>query len=178
MTRLSVLYSAEAIALCVRGLAREIAAAFSGEFLMVTVLKGAFVFSADLIRALHDLGVRPNVAFVTLSSYGKSTRSSGRVRMIGRLPDDIGGRRVLVVDDILDTGHTLAYAKDRLLARGATEVRVCVLIDKPVRREEALQPDFVGFTVGDRFVVGYGIDYAEDFRDLPYLAAIDEATPR
>jgi hypoxanthine phosphoribosyltransferase len=177
-THISPLFTAEEIAARVETIAAEVAAAFPHEFLMVSVLKGAFVFSADLIRALHDLGVHPEVTFITLSSYGGATESSGLVRMQGEFAANVAGRRVLIVDDILDTGQTLAYAKRMLAERGAEEVRLCVLVDKPVRREVQLEPDFVGFTIGDHFIVGYGIDYAEAFRDLPYLAKLDQPTPR
>lgn len=178
MGRVSVLYSTDEIAERVQALAREIAAALPSDVLMVIVLKGAFVFAADLIRALNQVGVHPRVTFVSLSSYGLATESSGQVTMRGEMPEHVSGRRLLLVDDILDTGRTLAHAKKLLLDRGAREVRVCVLLDKPARREVPFEPDFVGFSVGDRFVVGYGIDYAEEFRDLPYLGALAEATPQ
>lgn len=173
-----MLHGAEEIEARVRALAREIAERLPADFLMVTVLKGAFVFTADLVRALSKLDAHPEITFITLSSYGKSTESSGRVRMVGALPDEVAGRYVLLVDDILDTGLTLAYAREQLIKRGATGVRLCVLVDKPARRKVALGADFVGFKVGDRFVVGYGIDHAERYRDLPYLGALDEAKPR
>ncbi len=176
--QISPLFSAEEIAARVAAIAGEVAAAFPGEFLMVCVLKGVFVFAADLIRALHDHGVHPKITFVTLASYGGATESSGAVRMQGEFAANVAGQRVLIVDDILDTGRTLAYAKQMLSERGAEEVRLCVLVDKPVRREVALEPEFVGFTIGDHFIVGYGIDFAEEFRDLPYLAKLDQATPR
>lgn len=178
MRPITLVYGAQAVARRVRSLAAEIAAALPQDFLMVVTLKGAFVFAADLVRELHRLGVRPRVAFVRLSSYGASTESSGSVALAGDLTDDVSAQVVLLVDDVADTGRTLAYAKDLLRERGAAEVRVCVLLDKPERRTVELRPDFVGFTIGNVFVVGYGIDYAERYRHLPYIAKLTEARPQ
>jgi hypoxanthine phosphoribosyltransferase len=169
---LEVLFGRDEIADRVRALAQEIADSWSGDILIVTVLKGAFVFAADLVRALNEAGVHPQITFITLSSYADSTRSSGSVRIIGAAPE-VAGRQVLLLDDILDTGHTLQTARELLIERGALGVRTCVLLDKPSRREAPIAADLVGFTVEDKFVVGYGIDYAEEYRDLPYLGAIE-----
>jgi hypoxanthine phosphoribosyltransferase len=161
------------IARRVTQLAHEIAAAVPGELTVVGLLKGSFVFVADLIRAFDRVGLAPRVDFVRLSSYGHRKESSGAVRLIGEPPADLAGRQVLLVDDVLDTGRSLAFARDLLAATGASRVWICVLVDKPSRREVEVTADFVGFTVGDRFVVGYGIDYAENHRQLPYIGAVD-----
>lgn len=176
---IEILFGPRRIAARVRRLAHEIASDLPPDFLMVVVLKGAFVFAADLVRALHAEGARPRLGFLVLSSYGSGTCSAGRIQVLGEMLDDVAGRSVLVLDDILDTGLTLAHARDRLLAHGAAQVRTCVLVDKPARREIPIAADYVGFGpesgVGDRFVVGYGIDYAERYRELPYLGALADA---
>ena len=167
-----MLFTRRRIAARVRRLAREIATDLGPDFLMVVVLKGAFVFAADLARALHAEGARPRLGFLVLSSYGAGTCSAGSIHVLGEMLDDVAGRGVLVIDDILDTGLTLAHARDRLLAHGAAGVRTCVLVDKPARREIPIEADYVGFDVGERFVVGYGIDHAERYRELPYLGVL------
>ena len=167
------LFDEAAIAARVAGLAREISQVMPQVFTVVGLLKGSFVFVADLVRALDRAGRRPRVDFVTLSSYGLGRQSSGRVRLVGAPPADIAGRAVLLVDDVVDTGRSLAFARDLLLNLGASELRSCALLDKPARRAVAAPLDFIGFTVGDVFVVGYGIDHAEQYRHLPYLGAIE-----
>ena len=167
------LFGAEEIAARVEALAGEIAAAMPGEVLIVAILKGGFVFAADLIRALHRAGMRPRVDFMTLSSYGEDKESSGDVMIARDLSDDVRGRDVLIVDDILESGRTVAAAKDLLLARGARTVRLCMLLDKPGRRAVECEADYCGFTVPDVFVVGYGLDYAHYFRDLPYIGMLE-----
>ena len=156
----------------VNQLASELAKSISGEFTTVGLLKGSFVFLADLVRALDGVGLAPRVEFIQLSSYGSSRHSSGQVRLIGELPGDFEGRTILLVDDITDTGSSLVYARDLLLERGAPQILTCTLIDKPSRRQVDFTPDFVGFTIDDVFVVGYGIDYAEAYRHLPYIGSI------
>ena len=168
------LYSTRVIAERVEALAGEIAAAMPGEIMVVAILKGGFVFAADLIRALHGAGMHPRVDFMTLSSYGEGTESMGSVTIARDLSDDVRGRHVLIVDDILESGRTVAAAKALLLERGADVVKVCMLLDKPANRKVACEADFVGFTVPDRFVVGYGLDYAHYYRDLPYIGTIDD----
>jgi hypoxanthine phosphoribosyltransferase len=167
------LFDETEIARRVHELAEEIARALPHEFTVVGVFKGAFVFVADLIRALDGLGLAPRVEFVRLSSYGQARESSGEVRLRGEVPEGIAGRQVLLADDIIDTGRSLAFAKALLLEHGAARVLTCALIDKPSRREIDFEADLVGFTVGNVFVVGYGIDYAERYRHLPYIGAVD-----
>lgn len=169
--------SAERIAARVGELAREIVASLpdpeNRELVLVVILKGAFVFAADLARALCAAGASTRVEFIRLSSYGDAANSSGVVKVFTAPPDGLAGRQVLLIDDILDTGRSLHQAKMMLEKTGA-EVRLCVLLDKPSRREVAVDPDFIGFEIPNRFVVGYGIDYAEEFRDLPFIAFVNE----
>jgi hypoxanthine phosphoribosyltransferase len=168
-----VLFDEAAIAQRVADLAAEIAAAMPAELLAIGVLKGGFIFLADLVRALDRRGARPEVEFMRLSSYGRSRESSGSVRLLGEPPVPLVGREVLLVDDIADTGVSLEYARSFLLQRGARRVLTCVLLDKPSRRKVPFVPDFVGFVVGDEFVVGYGLDDGERYRHLPYLAVAE-----
>ena len=144
---------------------------------MIGVLRGSFMFLADLVRALYHHGVRPRIDFITLESYGAGMVSSGAVRVSKDISLDVTGAEVLVVDDILDTGRTLSFARQHLLARGARTVRTCVLLDKPARRVTPLQADHVGFTIEDRFVVGYGLDYDSHYRELPFIAAVTLLNP-
>jgi hypoxanthine phosphoribosyltransferase len=154
----------------VKNLAAEIAKSFPAEFTVVGILKGSFIFVADLLRALHAEGLTPRVEFVRLSSYGTS-RTPSQVSLVGPAPSGMLGR-VLLVDDIADTGWSLQHAT-RLLQPHALGIRTCTLIDKPSRRETERSPDYIGFTVEDVFVVGYGLDHAEDHRHLPWIGRID-----
>jgi len=170
-----VLFSAEAIAERNRALVKEIADSKPERLLVVAVLKGSFVFAADLIRALHHAGVSPEVDFMSLSSYRDGTASSGRVTVLRDLETDVTGRNVLIVDDILESGRTLAFAKRLLAERGAARVGVAVLLDKPGHRAADIEGDFVGFTCPDLFVVGYGMDMGHAFRELPYIGHVVDA---
>jgi hypoxanthine phosphoribosyltransferase len=167
------LYSEAQIEARVDALADEIAARLGHEFVIVSILNGAFLFTADLVRALGRRGCRPRIEFITLKSYGDGTASSGDVRLVGVLPERLDGMAVLLVDDVLDSGRTLMTAASLLADRGAASVSTCVLLDKPARREVPVTPDFAGFAVDDLFVVGYGIDYAERYRYLPYLGYVE-----
>lgn len=171
---IEVLISEEEIAIRVKSLADEIAGTEPEEMLIVVILKGSFVFAADLLRALDRAGVKPRVDFMTLSSYGTETRSSGTVELTRDISEDVAGVHVLIVDDILESGRTVAAAKALLEQRGAKAVKVCMLLDKPGNRKVACEADFVGFAVPDCFVVGYGLDYAHYYRDLPYIGTIDD----
>jgi hypoxanthine phosphoribosyltransferase len=168
-----LLFSAVEIAARVDALAAEIACTMPADFVMVGVLKGATVFVADLVRALDRAGARPEIEFVRLSSYGLAKESSGAVRLLGDIPADLAGRPVLLVDDIVDTGRSIAYAAAQLHRRGIGHLWICALLDKPQRREIEVAIDFVGFSIGDVFVAGYGTDYAEKYRHLPYIAALE-----
>ncbi len=173
MATVTKLFDERQIAERVELLAAEIANSLPRELVLVVVLKGAFVFGADLMRALDRAGLVLRIEFLRLSSYGHARESSGVVRPIGPLPENVAGRDVLLVDDIADTGRSLTAVRSLLLARGAATVSTCVLLDKPSRREVAVEPDFVGFTIGDVFVVGYGIDFAEQHRHLPYIGSVE-----
>ncbi|NLH81744.1 MAG: hypoxanthine phosphoribosyltransferase [Phyllobacteriaceae bacterium] len=173
---IEVLYDAATIATRIASLASEIRdAGFREKLLVVAVLKGGFVFAADLIRALHHAGVSPEVDFMSLSSYHAGTASSGTVTVLRDLETDVTGRNVLIVDDILESGRTLAYAKRLLGERGAARVGLAVLLDKPGHRVAAIEGDFVGFTCPDLFVVGFGMDMGHAFRELPYIGHVVSA---
>jgi hypoxanthine phosphoribosyltransferase len=168
-----VLFSAAEIAARVEALAAEIARTIPADFVIIGLLKGAAVFVADLARALDRAGVHPEIEFIRLSSYGLAKQSSGAVQLLGDIPARLAGRSVLLVDDIVDTGRSIAYAAGQLRQRGVSDLRICALLDKPQRREIEVAIDFVGFTIGDVFVVGYGTDYAEKYRHLPYIGTVE-----
>jgi hypoxanthine phosphoribosyltransferase len=170
---IEVLHTAEEIATRNRALAEAIHGSGLGErLLVVAVLKGGFVFAADLIRALHGAGISPEVDFMSLSSYRAGTTSSGTVTVLRDLETDVAGRDVLLVDDILESGRTLAHAKELLKSRGAKRVELAVLLDKPGHRVATIEAEFVGFTCPDLFVVGYGMDMGHAYRELPYIGHV------
>jgi hypoxanthine phosphoribosyltransferase len=166
------LFSAEQIAARVEALAREIAASSPRDLIIIAILKGSFIFAADLIRALHRQGLKPEIDFIFLASYGTGTVSGGEVKVLRDVETELAGRQVVLVDDILDSGRTLAFAKALLDRRGARSVRTCVLIGKEVPRETAIVPDFLGFRCPPVFVVGYGMDLAHRYRELPFIAEV------
>ncbi len=170
--RVEVIFPPEEIAERIELLARDIAAAGLAPLLVVAVLKGSFVFAADLIRALHRAGLQPEVDFITLSSYRKSTRSSGVVEILRDIETEVAGRNVLIVDDILESGRTLAFAKDLVAARGAAKVMTCVLLDKHARRAVNITADFKAFDCPEVFVVGYGMDIGHRYRELPFVGQV------
>jgi hypoxanthine phosphoribosyltransferase len=171
--RVNVLFAADAIARRNAELAGEIAAQGPDRLLVVAVLKGSFVFAADLIRALHAAGLSPEVEFISLSSYRDQTVSTGAVRIVHDIDSDVGGRDVLLVDDILESGRTLAFAKDLMAARGARRILTCVLLEKPHKRAVRIEADLVGFRCPDQFVVGYGMDVAHAYRELPFVGVVE-----
>jgi hypoxanthine phosphoribosyltransferase len=173
MSEPQTLIDATTIARRIDALAEEVAAAMPEDFVMVVILNGAFMFAADLVRALARRGRHPTMEFINLKSYGDATESSGQVRVLGTLPESLEGRAVLLVDDILDTGRTMQFARALLAGLGANPVQLCVFLDKPSRRIAAMKAEHVGFTIADRFVVGYGLDHAKKWRGLPDLAAVD-----
>jgi hypoxanthine phosphoribosyltransferase len=173
-TRIRVLFDAETIARRNEALALQIKAAAPQQLLVIAVLKGSFIFAADLIRALHSVGLEPEVEFVSLSSYRTGTVSTGTVTILHDVESDVRGRDVVLVDDILESGRTLAYAKDLFAARGARRVLTCVLLEKPGKRAVSLDADFVGFQCPDLFVVGYGMDVAHAFRQLPFVGVVEK----
>ena len=163
--------SAKAIAARVEALAKEITDFYRGtdKLVVVGLLRGSFIFIADLVREL-DLPVE--IDFMEVSSYGNSTESSREVRIVKDLRGEIEGRDVLVVEDIVDTGHTLRHVLDILATRHPKRMEVCALLDKPSRREVDVEARWIGFGIPDKFVVGYGIDYAQRNRNLPYIGAV------
>jgi hypoxanthine phosphoribosyltransferase len=167
-----VIFPADTIAGRMRTLAGEIKAIPVDNLLVIAVLKGSFVFAADLIRAMHQAGLSPDVDFLTLSSYRKSKTSSGQVSILRDTDLDVSGRTILLVDDVLDSGRTLAFAKDLLAARGAALIRTCVLLNKDVQRAVNIEADFKAFDCPNEFVVGYGMDVAHRYRELPFVGRI------
>jgi hypoxanthine phosphoribosyltransferase len=172
MAEIEVIFSADAIAARLEELAAQIIAHRLERPLVVAILKGSFVFAADLIRALHRAGLEPEVDFLTLSSYRKSKTSSGKVEILRDLDLDVEGRNIILIDDVLDSGRTLVFAKDLLSARGARRILTCVLIDKKVHRAVNVSADFYAFESGDEFVVGYGMDVAHRYRELPFVGRV------
>ncbi len=164
------LFSQEEIDRRLDELAAEINRDYAGkEPMLISVLRGSFVFMADLTRKIT---LPCTVDFMAVSSYGKGTTSSGQVQITKDLSDDIEGKDILVVEDILDSGNTLSYLMKLLQARHPASIRLCTLLDKPERRVVPVQADYVGFTIPDEFVVGYGLDYAEKYRNLPYIGVL------
>ena len=165
------LYTAEVIAARNVEMAEQIVKGPINDLLVIAVLKGSFIFAADLIRAMHTVGLAPEVEFITLSSYGTGTVSQG-VKIIKDIDSDVHGRDVLLIDDILESGRTLRFAKELMLERGAKSVTIAVLLDKKVKRSTDLEADYVGFECPDYFVVGYGMDVAYAFRELPFVGVV------
>lgn len=141
------------------------------EIHFVCVLKGGFMFMADLVRAMST---RVSLDFIAVSSYAKSTTSSGEVRMLKDLDSGLQGRHIVIVEDIVDTGLTLIYLQEILRARSPKTLRTACLLSKPSRRQVDVRVEYIGFTIEDHFVVGYGLDFAEQFRNLPYIAVLDD----
>lgn len=154
-------------------LAGEITRALPSEMLIVALLRGSFIFAADLIRALHRAGASPQVDFMTLGSYGLRTESSGSVTVYRELTEAVQGRHVLLIDDILESGRTLDFARREILTRGAADVSIAVLLEKPGKRAIEVEADFVGFVIPDKFVVGYGLDDANRYRELPFIGVVE-----
>jgi hypoxanthine phosphoribosyltransferase len=172
LTKLSLVISRSVIEQTVARLAAQIGADYRGRQLVaVGILKGSFIFMADLVR---QLGIPLEVDFITVSSYGSGTESSRSVSLCHDLTTDVKGKDVLVIEDIVDTGHTVCFVLEHFAACGASSVRLCALADKPSRRERGVKIDYLGFTVPDRFVVGYGLDFDNKFRYLPEIYALEQ----
>jgi len=171
-TATTVLLSTETIAARIRELAIEIERDYPGDesIHLICVLKGGFVFVSDLVRAM---GPRVTLDFIALSSYAKGTTSSGEVKLVKDLDAALSGRDVIIVEDIVDTGLTLSYLQDILRARGPRSLKTACLLSKPSRRKVEVAVEYIGFTIEDHFVVGYGLDYAERYRNLPYIAILN-----
>jgi hypoxanthine phosphoribosyltransferase len=169
---MEILIEADRIQSRIRELAAEIERDYPAgeEIHLVCVLKGGFVFMADLVRSMS---ARVTLDFIAVSSYAQSTRSSGEVRMLKDLDSGLEGRHIIIVEDIVDTGLTLMYLQDILRARAPKSLRTVCLLSKPSRRQVDVKVDYVGFTIDDRFVVGYGLDHAEKYRNLAHIAVLD-----
>jgi hypoxanthine phosphoribosyltransferase len=168
------LLAAERIQARIRELGAEIERDYpeGEEIHLVGVLKGGFMFMADLVRAMS---ARVTLDFIAVSSYQRSTRSSGEVRLVKDLDSGLEGRHVIIVEDIVDTGLTLTYLQDILRARSPRSLRTACLLSKPSRRQVDVKVEYIGFTIEDHFVVGYGLDYAEQYRNLAHIAILDGA---
>lgn len=169
--KIEVLFSAEEIAARNNQLAEEIALSDLHNPLVISILKGSFVFAADLIRALHNAGLSPEVEFISISSYGAGTEAR-EPKVIRDVESNVEGRDIILVDDILESGGTLQFTRDLMLSRGANRVALVALLDKPVKRKQKIDADFVGFECPDKFVVGYGMDVAHAFRELPFVGVV------
>jgi hypoxanthine phosphoribosyltransferase len=174
MATTNVLLSEAAIKARIASLAAEIERDYPAgeEIHLVAVLKGGFMFMADLVRAMSD---RVTMDFMAVSSYAKGTTSSGQVRVLKDLDSNLEGRHVIVVEDIVDTGHTVHYLLDNLRTRRPASLALCSLLHKPERSERAVVIDYLGFTIPNKFVVGYGLDVAQQYRNLPFIGYVQNA---
>ncbi|MEG0109802.1 MAG: hypoxanthine phosphoribosyltransferase [Oscillospiraceae bacterium] len=167
---LKVLLTEEEIAAKVADMGKQISKDYAGKNLMlVTVLKGAVVFLADIMRKID---IHAEIDFMVVSSYGAGVKSSGVVKIIKDLDVALEGKDILIIEDILDSGLTLNYIKDLLEGRNPASIKIATLLDKPIRRKVDLQADYVGFVVPDEFVIGYGLDFDEKYRNLPYIGVL------
>ena len=167
---LKVLVTEEELKVRIAEMGEELYEKFQGKNpLFLSVLKGSFVFMADLVRACQ---VKSDVEFIAVSSYENATVSSGRVQITHDLQQDITGRHLIIVEDILDSGNTLAFLKQYFMTKGAASITIVTLLDKPSRRTKAITADLAGFVVPDEFVVGYGLDYCQQYRNVPYIGVL------
>jgi hypoxanthine phosphoribosyltransferase len=169
---LEILITADQLQKRIREMGKEITRDYANRRLeLICVLKGAMLFMSDLMRAI-DLNL--SIDFIAVSSYGKGKNSTGEVRIVKDLDEPLEGRDIILVEDILDTGLTLNYLANNFRSRGAKSIRIATLLNKPERRRIAVTPDYCGFTIPDKFVVGYGLDYSERYRNLPYIGVVKE----
>lgn len=167
---LSVLIPTEKLQERIRQMGQQISKDYTGRRPeLICVLKGAMVFLSDLMRAI-DLSL--TIDYIAVSSYGKEKNSSGEVKIVKDLDEPLQGRDIILVEDILDTGLTLSYLVNSFKARGATSIKIATLLNKPERRKVEVHADYIGFDIPDEFVVGYGLDYAERYRNLPYIGVV------
>ncbi|MCF6320443.1 MAG: hypoxanthine phosphoribosyltransferase [Rhizobiaceae bacterium] len=169
--KIEVLFTAKQIAKRNHELSEEIALGDLKDILVISVLKGSFVFAADLIRALHKAGLTPEVEFIYVSSYGAGT-TAGKVKLLRDVDSDVKDRDILLIDDILESGSTMNFVRNLLLERGANKVAIVTLLDKSMRRKTEISADYVGFECPDKFVVGYGMDVGHAFRELPFVGVV------
>ena len=170
--RISTLFSADEIAERNLAMAAQMQGKVHNDLLVIAILKGSFIFAADLIRAMHERGIAPEVEFITLSSYGAGTENS-EVKILRDIDSQVEGRDVLLIDDILESGNTLRFAQDLMNSRGARNVEIAVLLDKHSKRKAQVKADYVGFECPDHFVVGYGMDVGFAFRELPFVGVVE-----
>lgn len=164
--REEILFSEEKIAQRVKELGKEIENDFEDGFVIISLLRGSFIFAADLVRNINK---KVEIDFLTTSSYENEECSSGDVKFLSNLRTDIRGRDVLIVDDILDTGNTLKCVKDKLISMNPKSIKSVVMLNKPSRRQVDIDADYVGFTIDDLFIVGYGLNYGDFYRNIPYI---------
>jgi hypoxanthine phosphoribosyltransferase len=165
-----ILLTEEEIRVKVKELGRRISSDYAGkELLLIGILKGAMIFLADLVR---EITVPTQFDFMAVSSYGTSSKSSGEVRILKDLEYGVEGRNIIIVEDIVDTGLTLNYLAENLMSRDPASVKICTLLDKPSRRVEPVEIDYNGFIIRDEFVVGYGLDYSDRYRNFPYIMVL------
>ncbi|HHU74589.1 MAG TPA: hypoxanthine phosphoribosyltransferase [Clostridiales bacterium] len=166
----TILFDEDVLLKRIKELGEEISKDYAGEEVMlVGILKGASVFMSDLIR---QITIPAYIDYMVVSSYGNSAETSGVVRIIKDLEDNIEGKNIIIVEDIIDTGLTLDYLKKNLLNRNPKSLKICTLLDKPARRQKEIEIDYKGFDVPDEFIIGYGIDYAEKYRNLPFVGLL------
>ncbi len=169
--REKILFSREDIATRVKKLGEIISNDYKDkDLLVVSLLRGSFIFTSDVVR---DLSIPVEVDFMTTASYGHDEISSGNVEIIHDLRTKVEGREVLIVDDIMDSGHTLNKVKKKLEEKNPNSIKICVMLDKPSRRQVDLNPDYVGFSIPDVFIVGYGLNYGDHYRNIPYIFTFD-----
>lgn len=169
--QIATLFSQEEIASRNQDMAAAIKASNLDNPLVISILKGSFVFAADLIRALHSVGLSPEVDFISISSYGSGTEAKEPM-ILRDVESEVRGRDILLIDDILESGGTLKFTRDLMLERGASRVELAVLLDKSMRRKTEVSADYVGFECPDKFVVGYGMDVGHAFRELPFVGEV------
>lgn len=169
----SILITEQELSLKVREIAKQISSDYDGKNLyLVSVLKGSFVFMADLLK---NIDIDCKIDFMSVSSYGSGVKTTGVVKIIKDLDVDVRGQDVLIVEDILDSGLTLSYLKELIEQREPNSIRICTLLDKPARHKVDVKPDYIGFTIPDEFVVGYGLDYDEKYRNLPFIGILHKS---
>lgn len=167
-----IMISEDALKKRIKELGEEMSRDYEGkEVLAIGILKGAVLFLSDLIR---EISVDTRIDFMAVTSYGASTQSSGIVRILKDLDTSIEGMDIIIVEDIIDSGITLHYLRDYLMGRKPNSLKICTLLDKPERREADIKADYVGFEVGNKFIVGYGLDYNEKYRNIPYITCLEE----
>lgn len=169
--KVKVMISEEKVDLRIKEMAEQISKVYEGKSVhLICILKGSVFFTCELAKRIT---VPTTLDFMSVSSYGSETVSSGRVRILKDLDESIQGKNVIIVEDIIDSGRTLAYLKDLLAARAPESLKICTLLDKPDRREIDVEVDYVGFVIPDEFVVGYGLDFDQYYRNLPYVGVVE-----